>query len=266
MRPMTDITDLIEQAFAKPRDQKARQYIGASGIGQQCDASIAFSFRGYPDTPPESRLARIFRDGHRIEYDVVKDMRKAGLHVMEKDPMTGKQWRFEGYGGLVMGNADGLLEIDGQTIGLEIKSMNDSKHKEFVRKGIKGSHPQYFDQMQFMMGLSGMTRFVIVAYNKNTSAYHHEYVDFDDFRFAFLTAKVERVLKNEAQKISEDESDWRCRGCFKRDACWHGAMPAEMTVRTCGNSYADNDGNMKCDVCDGNTCTDWKLYKPKPRG
>lgn len=266
MRPMTDITDLIEQAFAKPRDQKARQYIGASGIGQQCDASIAFSFRGYPDTPPDSRLARIFRDGHRIEYDVVKDMRKAGLHVMEKDPMTGKQWRFEGYGGLVMGNADGLLEIDGQTIGLEIKSMNDSKHKEFVRKGIKGSHPQYFDQMQFMMGLSGMTRFVIVAYNKNTSAYHHEYVDFDDFRFAFLTAKVERVLNNEAQKISEDESDWRCRGCFKRDACWHGAMPVEMTVRTCGNSYADNDGNMKCDVCDGNTCTDWKLYKPKPRG
>ena len=110
---MTDITDLIEQAFAKPRDQKARQYIGASGIGQQCDASIAFSFRGYPDTPPDSRLARIFRDGHRIEYDVVKDMRKAGLHVMEKDPMTGKQWRFEGYGSLVMGKADGLLGVDG---------------------------------------------------------------------------------------------------------------------------------------------------------
>ena len=51
-----------------------------------------------------------------------------------------------------MGNADGLLEIDEGTVGLEIKSMNDAKHKEFVRKGIKGSHPQYYDQMQFMMG------------------------------------------------------------------------------------------------------------------
>ena len=40
-------------------------------------------------------------------------------------------------------------------------------------------------------------------------------------------------------------------------------MPEEMSVRTCGNSYGDVDGNMKCDVCDGNTCTDWKLYKPE---
>ena len=51
--------------------------------------------------------------------------------------MTGKQWRFEGYGGFVMGNADGLLEIDEGTAGLEIKSKNDAKHKEFVRKGIR---------------------------------------------------------------------------------------------------------------------------------
>ena len=263
---MTDITKLIEDAFAKPRKQKARQYIGASGIGQQCEASVAFSFRGYPDTPPDSRLARIFRDGHRIEYDVVKDMRKAGLHVMENDPMTGKQWRFEGYGGLVMGNADGLLEVDGATIGLEIKSMNDNKHKEFIRKGVKGSHPNYFDQMQFMMGLSGIERFVLVAYNKNTSAYHHEFVDFDIIRFSYLTAKVERVIANEAEKVATDESDWRCKGCFKRDACWHGAMPEEMTVRTCGNSYAEADGTFKCRVCDATECKDWTLYTPKSRG
>ena len=261
---MADITKLIDEI--ERRKEKPRAYIGASGVGQACDASIAFSFRGYPDTPPDPRLSRIFRDGHRIEYVVVSDMKKAGIHVMEKNPMTGKQWRFEGYGGLVMGNADGLVEIDEQTVGLEIKSMNDAKHKEFVRKGIKGSHPQYFDQMQFMMGLSGIQRFLMVAYNKNTSAYHHEYVDFDEFRYAYLTAKVERVISNEAHKVSEDESDWRCRGCFKRDACWHGAMPEEMTVRTCGNSYAEPDGTWKCNVCDGVNCTDWTIYKPKPRG
>ena len=262
---MTDITDLIEKAFAKPRDQKARQYIGASGIGQQCEASIAFSFRGYPDTPPDSRLQRIFRDGHRIEYDVVKDMRKADLHVMENDPLSGKQWRFEGYGGLVMGNADGLIELDGETVGLEIKSMNDNKHKEFIRKGIKGSHPSYFDQMQFKMGLSGIERFVLVAYNKNTSAYHHEYVEFDIIRYSFLTTKVERVLRNEAAKVATDESDWRCKGCFKRGACWNKDAPTERSVRTCGNSRAENDGEFKCDVCDGLHCTNWKLYEPKER-
>ena len=262
---MTDITALIDAAFSKKKREKPRAYIGASGIGQACDASIAFSVRGYPDTPPDAKLARIFRDGHRIEYVVVKDMRDAGLHVMETDPMSGKQWRFEGYGGLVMGNADGLLEIEGKTVGLEIKSMNDAKHKEFVKKGVKGSHPQYYDQMQFMMGLSGIQQFVLVAYNKNNSLYHHEFVDFDDFRYAYLTAKVERVISNNAEKISVDETDWRCRGCFKRDACWNGAMPEEMTVRTCGNSYATQDGTWKCDVCDGQVCSDWTLYKPIDR-
>ena len=261
-----DITQLIEDAFDKEKREKARQYIGASGIGQACDASIAFSFRGYPDTPPDSRLKRIFRDGHRIEDVVIKDMRKAGLHVMEKDPMSGKQWRFEGYGGLVMGNADGLMEVGPDTIGVEIKSMNDAKHKEFVKKGIKSSHAHYYDQMQFMMGLSGIKKFVMVAYNKNTSAYHHEYIDYDEFRFAYLTAKVERVLVNDAAKCSEDESDWRCRGCFKFDACWNGALPDERSVRTCGNSYATNDGKMRCTKCDGTTCADWTAYVPKPRG
>lgn len=259
----TDITQLIEDIPYKK--EKPRQYIGASGIGQQCDAAVAFAYRGYPETPPDAKLARIFRDGHRIEYDVIRDMKKAGLHVMEKNPMTGKQWRFEGYGGFVMGNADGLLEIDEGTVGLEIKSMNDAKHKEFVRKGIKGSHPQYYDQMQFMMGLSGIEKFVIVCYNKNTSAYHHEYVEFDDFRYAFLTAKVERILANEARKISEDESDWRCRGCFKREACWSGFEPEEKSARTCGNSYGTTDGRLMCDVCGGDNCSDWKKYEPLPK-
>lgn len=260
-----DITAMIEQAFEQDVQEKPRQYIGASGIGQACDASISFSYRGYPDTKPDSRLLRIFRDGHRIEDVVVADMHKAKLYVMEKDPLTGKQWQFTGYGGLVKGNADGLIEYGDETVGVEIKSMNDNKHKEFAKKGIRVSHPSYYDQMQFMMGLSGIKRFVMVAYNKNTSAYHHEYIDFDDFRFSFLTTKVERVLRNEARKVSEDESDWRCRGCFKREACWEEKMPSVMDVRTCGNSWAEDDGTLRCDKCDAKECGDWKLYKPLPK-
>tara|TARA_R110000823_G_scaffold14939_2_gene48986 strand:+ start:3172 stop:3957 length:786 start_codon:yes stop_codon:yes gene_type:complete len=259
-----DISELISEAYRNEKRSKPRQYIGASGIGQPCLASIAFSYRGYPDTEPDERLKRIFRDGHKIEYDVVKDMRKANAHVMENDPLTGKQWRWSGYGGLVMGNADGLMEVDGETIGVEIKSMNDAKHKEFVRKGIRGSHPNYYDQMQFMMGLSGLTRFVLVAYNKNNSSYHHQYIDFDDFRWAYLTTKVEDVLNNRVSRIATDESDWRCRGCFKRDACWKEIEPEEKSVRTCGNSFADNNGTLQCKTCGGATCTDWKLFKPRP--
>ena len=176
-----DITKLIDEFFAKDKREEPRAYIGASSVGHDCTAMLSFSHRGYPDTPPDPKLKRIFRDGHRIEYVVISDMAKSGLHVMDKDPMTGKQWRYTDYHGNSMGNADGIMETeDGMAI-VEIKSMNDNKFKEFVKKGVKYSHPMYYAQMQYLMGLSGMSKAVLVSYNKNTSDYHHEWVDFEVF-------------------------------------------------------------------------------------
>ena len=64
------------------------------------------------------------------------------MHIMEKDPMSGKQWRYTDYEGNAMGNADGLMELhDGSSAILEIKSMNDQKFKDFVKKGVKLSPP-----------------------------------------------------------------------------------------------------------------------------
>jgi hypothetical protein len=107
-----DISKLIDDYFAKDKREKARSYIGASSVGHDCTAMLSFSHRGYPDTPPDPKLKRIFRDGHRIEYVVLGDMAKAGVHVMDKDPMTGKQWRYTDYHGNSMGNADGIVETD----------------------------------------------------------------------------------------------------------------------------------------------------------
>ena len=92
-----DITQKITDYFETLDDDEARAYIGASSIGHECTAYLSFTHRGYPNTPPDERLKRIFRDGHRIENVVVKDMTSAGVHVMEKDPMTGKQWRYTDY-------------------------------------------------------------------------------------------------------------------------------------------------------------------------
>jgi len=262
---LPDITQQINDAFDAEDRQKPRAYIGASGVGNLCDAYLAFCHRGYPDVPTDAQLKRIFRDGHRIEDIVVKDLRKTGLHVMEVNPMTSKQWRWEAYGGHAMGNADGLVEIDGETLGLEIKSMNDSKHKECAKKGVKYSHPNYYDQMQFMMGLSGIKKFLFVSYNKNNSSYLHEYIDFDEFRFSYLKTRVETVLRQESRRCATDESDWRCKSCFKRDACWRGELPEQRIMRTCGNAKPNKEGEWSCDKCSDGVCHDWVPYEPLPR-
>ena len=130
-----DVISRIDEGYGSETEQEARSYIGASVVGNDCNAYLQFSLRGFPNDPAMPRLKRIFRDGHRIEDDVVKDLqRKARLNVIETDPMTGKQHRREWLGGHVVCNADGVINDpeEGDAI-LEIKSMNDSSWKKFQK-------------------------------------------------------------------------------------------------------------------------------------
>lgn len=261
-----DFVSRLDEAMRqlKPRE-KTRAYIGASGIGNECEAAIHFALRGYTDTPPDPRLQRVFRDGHRIEDDVVKDLKKAGVHVMEKDPMTGKQWEFIGFEGHAIGHADGLYEAsDGETWLVEIKSMNDNKFKDFSKNGVKSSHRHYYSQVQFMMGLSKISKCLFVSYNKNTSEYAEEEIDFDEFYFSFLCQRVENVLNGQVHKISQDEADWRCRGCFKRGVCW-GDIDVPKTKRTCANAQPDKNGEFTCSKNCTEVCQKWKRWQPLPK-
>lgn len=275
---MGDPTDLIkfaedavlalDEKVAK-REQKPRRYIGASGIGNQCSANLAFSLRGFPDTPPDSQLLRIFNMGHKVEELVVRDLRDAGFNVIEKDPMTGQQWHFEMLGGHVRCNLDGLMEVqDGTMWNVEIKSMNDSKWSKFKDCGVAVSHPHYYDQMQMQMAMSKTRHSFFVAYNKNNSRYHVEIVPFDDMAWEHLKTKIETALMNQAERISEDPTDWRCRGCFKRDACWNG-LEVEPACHFCAHASAEDHNRWFCQLHGEEAvdpCQHFERYEPYEKG
>ena len=248
---------------------KPRRYIGASSVGNSCMAYLSLSLRGFPDDQPDSRLRRIFRDGHRIEDQVVADLKTTGLHIMEIDPMTGKQWEYNLFGGHVSGHGDGLLEMpSGEVVYLEIKSMNDNKFKECMRHGVRISHPLYFAQMQFMMGLGKLNHAYLVAYNKNDGSYYVELVEFDEFYFYGLVDKSERVLDGESNRQADDLSDWRCKSCFKRTSCWD---PNTIPLRCSTCEFAKPDkhkGTWWCDKHDKEAvspCADYNMWRPAPK-
>lgn len=239
---------LPHQHIANAHDtskEEVRAYLGASIVGNPCGAYLAFSLRGFPNNQPDKQLKRIFALGHVIEDIVIADLRKSGLDVIDRDQTTGRQIAYQLYGGHVKMHMDGQIVEDGGLALLEIKSMGDSKFKEFQSKGIRNSHRIYYDQMQLMMGASGIQHAYLVAYNKNNSDYHSERVKFDEFYFAQQQYRIEKVLANEAEKIATDETDWRCRGCFKFDACWRGDRP-EADCRNCGHAIAMPDGKWFC--------------------
>lgn len=264
-----DIVAAIDAGYASEMREKARDYIGASIIGNPCDALLAFSLRGFPEDPIDPRIQRVFRMGHMLEDVVVNDLkRKAEVRVWEKDGITGRQHAYEEWGGHISCHMDGHVELDDGVVRvLEIKSMNDASFKKFKSEGVKFSHPRYFAQLQMMMGMSGIPQSVFVATNKNNQEYHAEIVDFDEFEYAHICERISHVMSGKARKIATDHTDWRCRGCFKSSVCWHGAEVHKSCV-TCGHATPHESGDWWCERHDRmaeNVCDDYKRYEPLPK-
>ena len=137
-----DIIKKIDDGYEKDHKEKARSYIGASIIGNQCDAMLAFNLRGFPNTPPDPRLLRIFGLGHILEDEVVKDLKKkAQMQVWEVDGLTGNQHTYEALGGHVVCHMDGHIDIGDEELRvLEIKTMNDASFSKFKKNEIGRAH------------------------------------------------------------------------------------------------------------------------------
>ena len=265
----TEVVVKIDDGYDKQTEGRAREYIGASGVGHPCDAYQAYSMRGFPNTEPDARLKRIFRLGHILEDEVVKDLKeKADVRVWEVDGLTGRQHTYEEWEGHVVCHMDGHIELDDGILRvLEIKSMNDASFKKFKKDGVKYSHPRYYAQLMMMMGMSKIHSSFFIAICKNNSEYHAEIVDYDEFEFSHLKERVQRVLDGGARKISTDSSDWRCRGCFKSGACWEGAEVGKR-CQTCQFVRPKPDGGWHCNKPDKDAsvlCQDYKLYEPLPK-
>jgi hypothetical protein len=259
----------IDEAYERDAAERPRLYIGASIAGNPCDAYLALSMRGFPDDQPHPRLRRIFRLGHVVEDEVIADLKKAGFDVLERDQITGKQFEFKAYGGHVSSHADGIIDMGdlGPWL-LEVKTMNADKWTKFKEMGVKISHPLYFSQMQTMMGLSGMRKALFIAYNKNTSEYATEEVEFDEFYWFAIKARIEQIMAGNAKRIGAAPDDWRCKGCFKRSACW-GVKAPEIMCPTCAHAVPDIMSNGWVCAKHGRMattpCADHTPYTPKAK-
>lgn len=263
-----EIVAAIDEAYTREKREKPRAYIGASIIGNGCDAYLSLSMRGFPDNPVDPRLKRIFGLGHHLEDVVVRDLRKAGLTIFEVDGLTGRQYAIEAYGGHFRAHMDGQV-IEGADVGgLEVKSMNANKWEDFKKNGVRQSHIGYFLQMQAMMHFGKFPWFLFIAYNKNTSEYWCQIVEYDEMEGWSIEARIENVIDNNAMRVSKDEADWRCRSCFKSESCW-GGNGVEMACRTCAFSVADvKAGGWWCQKHSKkavDVCGDWQRFEPKDK-
>lgn len=266
-RTVDDILAALDGAYSRA-GEKPRRYIGASVVGKPCDAAIAFSLRGFPEDPIEPRVRRIFKLGHTIEAMVVADLKAAGLHVYDRDALTGEQYEYEEFGGHLQAHADGLVDVgDSQLIVLEIKGVNEDGFASLQERKLRSAYPMYFDQCQMLMAFAKIARTLFVAYAKNTSQYYVEVVEFDEVAWSHISFRIETVLKNEARRVAADPTSWQCRFCSRVGVCWNG-VKAEVACHSCRWAYAHQRGGWWCGKHSREAtrpCSDFVQYQPLPK-
>lgn len=222
------------------RKEKPRDYLGMSEVGDECYRKLWFILHDRTTEKFSARTLRIFKAGHRIEADIIRDLELAGYKVsgrqkvfrdfqskctcsecptLAEDPEPHNKWMFKGHSDGIL---EGILESKVPHV-LEVKSCSEKNFKLFLKHGVK-DHPvygeKYYAQAQLYMGYSGIKRTLFIIENKNTSEriqFRVKYVA-KDFKALKAKAKIIIEAKYPPPGISENPTWFKCKLCQYNDA------------------------------------------------
>ena len=118
--------------------------------------------------------------------------------------------------------------------------------------------------MQMLMAMFRIEKSFFIAYNKNTSEYWAEVVEFDQSEWDWLYTRMQYVIDGGGNRIAEDQADWRCRGCFKRSVCWEEPK-VEPKCTFCEHAMPRSSGEWECskhDTVCKDPCDDFAVFRP----
>lgn len=236
-----------------------RTHLGASVIGEPCEALNWFQFRWIYNKVHEGRMYRLFQRGHREEPFVIEHYRKLGFVVNEIDPTTGKQYRFSGVGGHFGGGCDGrgfLPERYGYPleVGYEIKTANKKQFEKLKKAGtVSIWKPKYARQMDVYGKAWGLQIFVFITVCKDDDHTFFEFYLCEPIQFERSMQKAERVIRTQTRpaRLSDHPAFSDCKFCDLHAHCHMGKKP-DVNCRSCEHASPMN-GNAEwyCDLHKG---------------
>ena len=249
--PPSPTVAAIYDAYEADRRDDRRPHLGASQLGNDCERALWLGFRWATRAQHTGRLLRLFETGELEEARLIANLRRIGVTVLDLDPATGRQWRVEALAGHLAGSMDGtaigLIEAPKTWHLLEFKTHNAKSFKG-LEKGVQHSKPSHYDQMQLYMHLSGLTRALYLAKNKDTDELYQERIHYDEAAAIRLVEKARRIIfaARAPVRISEDPASYLCRFCDHLDLCHGREKLPEMSCRTCLHSTPLEGGGWHC--------------------
>lgn len=241
--------------------EPVRGYLGASIIGHECERFLWYCFRQCCKSSFDGRMYRLFETGDLAEARFVENLRAIGCEVHDRDPNTGGQFAVEALGGHFSGHMDGCAlgvpEAPKTWHVTEFKTHNAKSFAKLQKEGVKKTKPQHYAQMMVYMHLTGMTRALYLAVNKDTDELYSERVRYDKAEAEQLMARAERVIRATAppERIASRPDYFVCNYCDAHDICWGTAAPApalplpSISCRQCCHATPTMDGHARW-VCE----------------
>jgi hypothetical protein len=250
-----DLTDLdtiasrIDRAVEAAHVEKRRTYIGASVLGDPCEAKLWYSFRwAHAPETHEGRMLRLFETGHVEEARMIGWLRLAGCEVIDRNE-DGTQLSTVfaiGHGG---GHADGVVtglpEAPKTAHLLECKTHNAKSFAQLVKTGVAVAKPEHMAQMQVYMHRFGLTRALYLAKCKDDDRLHAERVEYDASHANALMAKADRLVAAEDVPARMYDGYYGCGWCPAKGVCRDGE-PALRNCRTCLHATPYDGGEWAC--------------------
>lgn len=236
-QPADDVSDRINTVIdtalvARNRQQKPRDYLGGSRIGEACSRKLVYEVTHAPKDQDKDfgpAILRIFDAGHQFEDLSIRWLKDAGFELRDRG-RDGEQIGFSVAGGRLRGHADGVI-VAGPDVGIpwpalfEHKALGSKSWNDLVRRGLRHSKPIYFAQVQLYMAYLRLDVALLTALNRDTLALHHEIVPFDANEAQRLSDRAVEILRAAEvgelpPRIAANADFYLCRFCAYATRCW----------------------------------------------
>lgn len=228
-----------------------RRHLGGSIIGRDCARQIWYGFRWARRSRFPARVLRLFQRGQEEEEKIVKWLRQSGIHVLDTDPETGKQFRIEDHEGHFGGSLDAKIhdppEFPGIWVLGEFKTHNEKSFKRVKKDGVKEAKFEHFVQMQIYMHYEQLPAALYFAINKNDDDLFVPTVEYDPSVAERYIERAGKIIYAEfpPPRISDSPGWYQCKWCDFQRICHYDA-PKEKNCRTCINSKPIDNGQWLC--------------------
>lgn len=225
----------VEAGLQRKRDlQERRPYVGASGVGHNCERATQFEFAGAPrETDFKPETLRKFDLGHMGEEIARAWFIDAGFQLVQRNQRTGHLFAFSQMDGRFRGHPDGVF-IGGPEIGgvgypclWEAKSVGSKTYREIGKDGLKKARPGYYAQVAIYQAYLDLADHpaIFTVNNLDTGEQLHLLIQFDAEEAQRMTDRAVRIVQStEAGELLprpfKDKTYFECRFCAFANRCW----------------------------------------------